>query len=495
MTAPGDAGEAGQHAADILDTPEAGRRVVTGGAIRVVGYALGLLASIASAAVMFRYLGKEDYGRFGTVTALVTAIQLGADLGMTVLGVREYAQRSGADRDQFMRVLLGLRVVSTVLMIGLGAGLAVLFGYDDEMIAGTVLLGIATALASLTSTVGIPLQADIRMGVVTAIDLARQVGTAVGYVALSLGGAGLVAFLGLPLPVYLLVLAATLAFTWGSIPLRPAFAWAEWVRLLRPTLVFALATAVGATYIYAAMVLTELVTDAQETGDFAAAFRVFTIVATFPALLASTAFPILSRAARDDHERLRYAAQRLFEGAALLGGLALVALVLGAEVAMRVLGGDDYDGAVPVLRIQGVALALTFVIASFGYTMLAVHRHRGILLVNIASLLVSIVSVGLLGSAYGAEGSSVGVLLGEATLATGYVIALGRGTPDLRPAAGRAIRLVPAVAAALACWWLPVPPLATVTLGVLVYLGGILLLRAVPEELLEPVRARLGRAG
>lgn len=475
---------------DVLDTSEAGRRVLVGGVIRIGGYAIGLLASVASAAVMIRFLGEVDYGRFGTVTALITIVQFVADLGMTTLGVREYSQRSGADRDRFMRVLLGMRLATTALIVTASTVLAWLLGYDSEMLAGAVLLGVAYGIAALAGTIAIPLQVDIRMGVVTGIDVARQVGTAIAYIALSLAGAGIVAFLGAPAPIYAVVLIAFYFFVRGSIPLRPEFDFGEWKRLLRPTIVFALATAVGAMYVHGAMVLTELVTDGVETGYFAAAFRVFIIIATFPALLATTAFPLLARAARDDHERLGYAGQKLFEASALLGGAALVGLVLGAEVIIDVLAGPDFAPAVPVLRVQGAAMALTFVIASFGFTLLALHRHRAIIVANLCALTVSATAVVVLGSSHGALGASWGVLLGETTLATGYLVALG----TLRPAPGSAWRVLPPLGAALLCWLLPLPPLATVALGLLVYAAGLMLFRAVPDEVLGLIPGRGGAA-
>ncbi len=484
-------GSAGGEVGDVLDTAEAGRRVLTGGALRIGGYALGLLASMASAAVMLRYLGEIDYGKFGVVTALITIVQFVTDLGMTTLGVREYSQRTGEDRDRFMRVLLGMRLATTALIVSASTALAVILGYDSEMLAGAVLLGVAAGISALAGTIAIPLQVEIRMGIVTGIDVARQVGTAIAYVALSVAGAGLVAFFGVSVPIYVLVLLAFYVFVRGSIPLRPEFDLDEWKRLLRPTVVFALASAVGAIYVYGAMVLTEIVTSDLETGYFAAAFRVFIIIATFPALVAATAFPLLSRAARDDHDRLEYAGQKLFEGSAILGGAALVGLVLGAEVVIDVLAGPRYEPSIPVLRIQGAALALTFVISSFGFTLLALHRHRAIIVANLCALTVSATAVLTLGSTHGALGASWGVLLGETTLATGYLVALGA----LRPKPGTALRVVPAVVAALLCWFLPLPPVAIVTLGLLVYAAGLMLCRAVPDEILELVPGRAARSG
>ena len=48
---------------DILDTPEAGPRVIRGGMLRVGGYVLGVVFGVVSSALMFRHLGVVDTGR------------------------------------------------------------------------------------------------------------------------------------------------------------------------------------------------------------------------------------------------------------------------------------------------------------------------------------------------------------------------------------------------------------------------------------------------
>src|SRR5271167_827145 len=51
---------------DILDTAEAGPSVIRGGALRLGGYVLGALATVASSAVVIRHLGVIDTGHFLT---------------------------------------------------------------------------------------------------------------------------------------------------------------------------------------------------------------------------------------------------------------------------------------------------------------------------------------------------------------------------------------------------------------------------------------------
>jgi O-antigen/teichoic acid export membrane protein len=491
---PADPQVAGAAPADVLDTPEAGRRVVRGGALRVGGFIGGLGASLIGAALVTRHLGPVNYGRYQTVVALVTIVQAVTDLGMSTLGLREYAQRSGEDRERFMRVLLGMRLALTTVGVGVAMLAAVVLGYDHEMVIGAGLMGFGLIFLTIAGTVGIPLSAELRMGAVTGLDVGRQVGLAALFVLLVVLGAGVPAFLAATIPVHFLMLVATLVLVGWAVPV-PMFDRRQWLALVRPTITFALATAVGSLYVYTALVLTSLVASQEQTGLFAASFRVYAIAAAIPGVLVTTAFPLLSRAARDDRARLRYATQRLFEGTALLGGGALIACVLGAGPIIAVVAGPKFAGAADVLRIQGTALALTFVISTWGFTLLAMHRHREMIRANGIALVVSATTVLVLASTHGAVGAAFGTLLGELTLSIGYVWGIAGGDPHMRPRTRRVRRLVPAVALGLAAGLLPLPAVVTAALGVAIYGVAALLLGGVPQEIREHLPGQLAHLG
>lgn len=481
--------------ADVLDTPEAGRRIVRGGSVRVTGFVAVTLLSVVGIALVTRHLGPDEFGQFQTVLALVTLVQAITDLGMAPLGIREYSQRQGSDRDDFMRVLLGLRLASTVVGVTLAVALAVALGYDTVMVAGAALLGISVVLGLLQGTLGIPLMTQLRIGTVTALDLLRQTALTASYAALVVAGGSLLGFFAISIPVQLALVLITAVLVRGVISLRPSFDLAAWLALIKPTLVFALAVAAGQIYIYTALVLTELVTTPFETGLFAASFRVYIIVAAVPGILVTTAFPLLSRAARDDRERLSYATQRLFEGTAVLGGAALLLCVLGAAPIIAIVAGPAYEEAVPVLQIQGVALAMTFVIATWGFTLLAVRHHTSMIVANIAAMVVSATTVLVLAAAHGATGAAVATVLGELVLAIGYIVALTYVDGAMRPTFGRVIRVIPALALGLCAGLvLPAPEVVQTAVGLVVYGVALLLFRAVPDEILEHVPGRLGDA-
>jgi O-antigen/teichoic acid export membrane protein len=480
---------------DVLDTPEAGRRVVRGGALRVGGFVAGLSASLVGAALVTRHLGPADYGRYQTVVALVTIVQAVTDLGMSTLGLREYAQRTGADRDRFMRVLLGMRLALTSAGTLLAMLAAVVLGYDSQMVIGAGLMGLGLIFVVIYSTLSIPLAADIRMGAVTGLDVGRQVSLAALFVVLVAAGSGVVGFLAATIPVHLALVLVTLVLVRGRVPLRPTFDRGQWVALIRPTITFALATAVGSLYVYTALVITSLVSTQEQTGLFSASFRVYIIAASVPGILVTTAFPVLSRAARDDRERLRYATQRLFEGTAALGGAALITCVLGAAPIIAVVAGHDYDGAIPVLRIQGAALALTFVIATWGFTLLAMHRHRQMIRANAIALVVSASTVLLLARSHGAEGAAFGTLLGEASLSCAYAWGIAGGNRVMRPRFLRVGRMVIATGLGLLAWFLPVPDAVATVIGLGIYGAALLALGAIPTEIREHLPGPLSRLG
>jgi O-antigen/teichoic acid export membrane protein len=472
---------------DVLDTPSAGPLVIRGGVLRGLGYVGSTLLALVGMALVTRHLGVANFGRFQTVISLITVVGTVTDAGMATLGLREYSQVRDTERGALVGSLLGLRITLTLTGAAIAAGIAAVLGYDSDLVMGAVLAGLGLALTVLQTTLTIPLAVELRNLPVASLDVLRQLLTTVIYAALVVAGAGVVAFLAVTIPVGVVLVPVAAVLVRGRIS-RPQIDLPGWGRLLRAAAVFSLAIAVGTIYLYTAQILVAGVTDARETGLFAASFRTFIVVGAIPGLLITVAFPLLSRAARDDRERLSYAVQRLLDTSVVLGVGACVALVVGAPAIIAIMAGSHFADAAPALRVQGVTLLATFVLAPTGFALLSLHLHRAILLANAAALTVMLPSVGLLASAWGATGAAAGTVLGETTLAAGYLIALRSQAPQIMPRPGRGVRAVPAALPALAALALPLPSWVQAVLALAVYVVMLALLRAIPEELRELVR-------
>lgn len=479
---------------DILDTGAAGTAVIRGGFVRLVGFGAGVGLSVIGAAILLRYLGPHDFGRFTAALSLVTILGALAEAGMTTIGVREYSLIPPAERQQLTGGLLGLRVVSTALGVAVASGIAWAIGYDRQMIAGVALLGLGLLVLGVQNTWAVSLQSQLRLGWVTAVELVRQAVTVGAIALLVYFGSSLVALFGVPFVAALAALALTVPLVRGAVAFRPSFRGSNWTRLLKLTVPFAAANAVGAVYFYIAIVLLSVISTAEQTGYFGASFRVFLVLAMIPALLVSSAFPILARAARDDTTRLAYAVQRLSEILLLLGLGVALCTATGADLAIRVVAGSEFHPSADVLRIQALALFATFLLAVWGFALLSLSMYREILIANAAALVVSVALTLALAPAHGADGAALSTLFGELTLGVGYAFALFRKRRDLEPS----FAIVPRAAGAtvLAAAVLLVPGLSEelrLIAVALVFALAAWLLGAVPAEIGHALRPGRGK--
>lgn len=481
---------------DVLDSTAAGGRIIRGGALRLGTYVLTVALSILSAALLTRHLGVTRFGDYTTVLSLVGVLSAVTDAGMSIVGQREFAVREGAERDELMRDLLGLRIVLTAVGVLLVAAFAIAAGYDTALLIGAVLAGLGTVALVVQHTHTIPLAAALRLGTLSALDLARQVLTVAAIVALVVVGTGVLPLLAVALAVNLVLIPPTAALARDQISLRFSLRVRRWAALLRLTVSFSLAAAVGTIYVFTAQILTSLVSNANQSGLFAASFRVFIVVGAVPGLLVGGALPLLARAARDDRERLSYSLERIFEVSLILGVAATLGALGGAHFIIEVVAGAKFEGATEVLQLQGVAFIASFIVAGWSFALLSLKLYRGVLLANFAAFVVSCTLTIVLARADGATGAAIATICGESVLAVGSLLVLVRGRPELMPKLGIVLKVALAAAPAVAVALLPgLSSILRALLALLVYGALILLTHAVPEEVLELLPSRLRRAG
>lgn len=481
-------------AADVLDSADAGTRVVRGGALRLAGYLGGTLLSLVSSMVLFRALGVQDGGRFVTVVSLALLAAGVTDAGLTSIGVREHATRAAdAERREVLRDLLGLRIALTSAGVVVAVGFAAVAGYDATLVLGTAIMGAAVLATAVQHALGVGLVAELRQGWVTTADVVRQGATLVAVAALAVAGAGLVPFWGAQVLGALAGLVAMALVVRASMPLLPAFDLRRWRALLRDTVAYALAAAVAVVYFRLAIILLSLTADATQTGYFAAAFRGVEVLIVIPGLLGGAAFPVLARAGRDDHARLASALGRVLDVS--LVGAAGVALLLGvgAPVVMDVVGGADFGPAADVLRVQAVGLAASFLGAGVSYALLSLRRHRALLVANLAALVSCATLVPLLADAHGATGAAVATSISEWLLLALLAVGVVRAGIPLRFDRGRALRVLAAAALGLAPAALTgLPVLVRTLLCAAVFVAALVVLRALPRELRAALRGSGG---
>jgi O-antigen/teichoic acid export membrane protein len=466
---------------DVLDGPEAGSTAVRSSAMRSGGFAAGILLSLISVPLLIRHLGRDTYGVYVTITAVVTIVAGVSDVGITSVGVREWAVRDARERRTLLSNLLGARLA----LIALGCCGAMAFGlasgYDASRMEGlAVACGGLFVLASYEA-LAVPLQAELRQGWIALAELVRQAVQVTLIVTLVAVGAGLV-------PLLATVRASRQALV------RPAIHPRAWWSLVHDTLLFAMASALSVVYLRTTVILTSLIASSAQTGYFAPAFRMMEVLIGVPVLLLGGLLPVLARAAATDRARTRMATARTFEGALACGALAAVCVAGAAPLAIQVLVGEQPAPTVDALTLLGVGLGFSFLGAANQFALLALHEHRAILTVNIVALLTNATLTLLLVPAHGARGAGLALACSEAAVAALSTLLLAQSIKGFSPSRALMLRiaLATALGAGAAFAFRSLGALPELAGTALVGVGAALALRTLPPELwtLAPSRLR-----
>jgi O-antigen/teichoic acid export membrane protein len=476
--------------ADILDTTAAGPAVIRGSVLRLAGYVVGALATVASSAVVIRHLGPTNTARFLTVTALVTIVSSVSDVGLSSIAVREYSTGARSEGQRFLRHLLGIRIT----VAGAGLLVAVIFSllvYPAVMVVGTILAGAGVVVYVAQQGISIPLQVQLRFGWVSGIQLAYLVGVAIEAVLLSLAGAGLIFFFAMQIPMALAALGLTAVVGGHEARILPTVDTAQWRRMLGRILPYSGAVVLSVLYFQIAQIMVSLLSSTGQTASFGVSFRVLSAFTIVPGLVVSSALPVLARAARDDTERFGYSSRRLAETMVIAGSGVALAVFLGAGFALRVVGGPTYAHDVDVLQILAFALLGTFVISARGYALLSLDRLRAILASNAVALAI-VLTLGVpLISVYGAKGAAIALVAAELTLAACYELSLSHGEPERRLAIGFFIRVAAiAVGAGAVAIALALTPVGSACVGLVIYALALLALGLIPAEIRHALFSR-----
>jgi O-antigen/teichoic acid export membrane protein len=474
---------------DVLRTPEAGGRVIRGGTIRGAGYGAGILLAAGTSVLLLRYLGVVDFGRYATVAALLGIVSGITDAGLTAVGARELSVRAPADRAVVLRNIVALRLIVTPIGVLAAALFAVAVGYGSTLVYAILLGGLGVLLVNTQATMMMPLSVELRLGVVTAFEVARAALTFVAVAILVAVGTGLLSFFAVQAVIGAVMLAAT-PLVLPRAGLIPGIDRKVTSMLVREALPLAAALAMNVVYFRVLVVLTSLLASDQATGYFGTSFRIFEVLFGLPLLVLSVALPVLSVAGAEDEERLRYSIQRMTEVALMLSVLLVLVIVAAAEPAIVFLAGDEFRGAAPVLQIQAVALIPVFLGQTWQLALVSIRRQSA-LAWSVGTALVVVIALGLaLIPKYEATGAAVAAVLAESVLALLLLWFLHRLRPAVTPSFRFAPRVVLAGALATPFLFVPIPGVAAAACAAVVFAAAIYLAGALPPELIAAFRRR-----
>jgi O-antigen/teichoic acid export membrane protein len=468
--------------------PDAGALAIRGGALRVVGFVCGVLVSLGSAAVLVRHLGIADFGRFVTVTSLVALVSGLTEAGIVVYGIREYATRTDTERRELMANLLAMRLTLAAVGVACAVAFGVSVGYRDVLVIGTFLAGLGLLVQVVADVLSVPLQARLRLGRLSLIDLTRRIVALVLIGGLALMDAKLLPFLAVSIFSGGLALLLLARMVKPSLAIAVRFDRDVWRGIFAETLPFAVAISIGAIYFYVTVIVMSLIATPLQTGLFGTAFRVTQVALAIPTLLLTAIFPLISRQAHDD---VKFATMlgKVYATSAICGVWLSLCIALGAGLIIELVAGSAGHAAASVLRIQAIVLTVSFLSSASVFALLSLRRYRAMLLATPSALVLNILLVAVLVPPLGARGGAMADVLTATAVAVGLVCYLLR--ISAREQIGKAFIPPLVVAAVLAscAWLIPFGSVARVIAATIIYFGVLLAAGAIPAEVTRALSA------
>jgi len=483
---------------DVLAGPDVASRVVRGGVARTVGFVVVNLLGVAGSVVLLRYLGVAEYGRYGTVLALVAIVTGLSDAGLTITGARELSLLPrGAQRRRLLGAILGGRLLLSTLAVLGAVAFAAIAGYDHVLVLGTVLAGMGAILVGAQAAMTTPLVVELRNGLLTVSEIVRQVILFVGIVALVAVGASLAPFFAVQIAVGAGGLLIVPFLVHRSYLTRPTLSREDWRRLAVTAFPVAVASVLTVLYVRLLVVFSSLLTSAYQTGLFVTSARITEMLGGLALLLSGVILPVATVAARDDRGRLRYVLVHTTKVSLLVGGLLSLVVAVAAHPIVVLLGGHAFAPAASVVRLQAPMVLTIFLVYPWTSFLIADGRRRDLVRCMLTGLVLVTVTGLILISQLDARGAALAAVGADAALAVTIVLAVrrvGDGTwPVPRSFLWRYTLVLALGAGAGVATLSAASAVAAGAVAALVFVAGALALRIVPEELttLVPLAARL----
>jgi O-antigen/teichoic acid export membrane protein len=464
---------------------------IRGGALRVIGYACGVLVSLATAAILVRHLGIAGFGRYVTVTSLIALVGGVTEAGIVVYGIREYIVRDDRDRRQLAGNLLAMRLSLAAVGVAVAICFGIVIGYGQVLVLGTLVAGAGLLVQVIADVLSISLQAQLLLGRLTIVELARRVLALVLVGALALIGAGLLPFLAASTVAGAVALALIAWLVRSYVSVRLMFDWQVWRELVADSLPYAIALSIAAIYLYITVIIMSLLATATQTGLFATSFRVTQVGLAIPGLLLTAVFPLMSRADRDEGGDPSHAVGRLFTVAVIFGVWMALATALGAGFIIDVIAGSRGAGSIPVLRIQGLMFIVSFVFTSNALYLVSVRRYRPLIIACSSALALNILLALALIPGLGARGGAIADVVTETIAALGLTVAVIRSVPEHQITLSFVPSLLVACAGSAAVLLLPIGSVGRMVGATLIYFALLFATGAIPREVVAAAqRAR-----
>lgn len=382
------------------------RSLVTQYAWAFSGQVAQALLALASIAVIARLLGPEVYGVFALTMLIAGLAEILVGGHVTDFLVQKPTVADG-DRNAAFVLTLSLAVVIAAVLVAAAPLVTTVLGHPDiaDLVPAIAVLIVLTAAANVPTNL---LVRGMNFNVLARIDTTTGLAAFILGTALAYAGAGIWSLLAMEMArrSLRLLLAAGAAKWVPGISFRRHNVVELWI--------FARSRLLGAFFQYLAQATPRLVIQAmlgtQALGYFAVASRLLDqAIGLITGPLVAIAFPAAART-KDDLEQLRGLLARAIATSTAIAWPAILGFVVVAPIAVPLLLGPDWVGAVVTVQILTLTALRSSASGFNGAIILGLGRADLRMRLNLINALLGLLLCPL-GALVGVEGVAAAMLV------------------------------------------------------------------------------------
>lgn len=344
--------------------------------IQITGKGLSVFFGLLGVALITRYLGVSGFGRYTALNNFLGIFAVLADLGLTMV-TAQMINEQPAKRQTILNNLLGFRLVSAGVILAIGLILATVFPYYRDLWPILAILGISYFFVALNQVLVGLLQSELRSDYLM---IAEVTGRLVWLIGLFLSCRLDWGLLGIAVVT---ALASLLHFTLAwfladrAIRVRPSYDRQLWHEIAVRSWPLAVTIVLNLLYLRTDIVFLNWFHGEAVVGLYGAAYKVIDVLTSLPFLVIGLLLPLLTRAwVSGDRRQLDF----LINNALAILLMAVCPLVVGGQVLagpiIKLIAGDAFSQAGPILALLLLAIAGIFISCLFNHVLIAVNRQK-----------------------------------------------------------------------------------------------------------------------